>query len=102
MYAIVVSGGKQYRVQQGETLTVDRIDAEVGSSIELGPVLMVGGDSPRIGAPVVAGASVTAQVVAHVLGDKREIFKYTRTRRTRRNRGFRPSLTTLSIQTITA
>lgn len=102
MYAIIISGGKQYRVAQGDSLTVDRIDAEVGSTIELGPVLLVGGDSPRIGAPVVDGASVTAQVVAHELGEKREIFKYRRTRRYRRNRGFRPSLTTLSIQSITA
>lgn len=102
MYAIVVSGGKQYRVAEGDTLTVDRLDAEVGSTVQLGPVLMVGGDSTRVGTPAVEGASVTAQVLAHELGEKREIFQYRRTRRYRRNRGFRPSLTTLSIQTITA
>lgn len=102
MYAIVVSGGKQYRVAEGDTLTVDRLDAEVGSTVQLGPVLLVGGDEPRVGAPAVEGASVTAQVLAHELGEKREIFQYRRTRRYRRNRGFRPSLTTLSIQTITA
>ncbi len=102
MYAIVVSGGKQYRVAEGDTLTVDRLDAEVGSTVQLGPVLLVGGDATRVGTPAVEGASVTAQVLAHELGEKREIFQYRRTRRYRRNRGFRPSLTTLSIQTITA
>ncbi|MCK6502989.1 50S ribosomal protein L21 [Myxococcota bacterium] len=102
MYAVVVTGGKQYRVSQGDTITVDRLQADVGSTIELGDVLLIGGDELKVGAPTVAGAKVVAQVVGHELGEKREIFKYRRTRRYRRFRGFRPSLTTLSIQSISA
>lgn len=102
MYAVVVTGGKQYRVSEGDTIIVDRLQADVGSTIEISDVLLVGGDGLKIGTPTVQGARVTAQVVSHVLGEKREIFKYRRTRRYRRNRGFRPSLTTLSIQSISA
>jgi len=105
MYAVVVSGGKQHKVSQGDTLVVDRLDAEVGSAIELGPVLLVGGegcDGTRIGTPGVEGAKVTATVVSHDLGEKKETFKYRRTRSSRVSRGFRASLTTLSITEISA
>ena len=102
MYAVVVSGGRQYRVSEGDTITVDRLQAEVGSTVQITDVLLVGGDEVRIGAPHVEGASVVAEVVEHKLGEKREIFKYKRRKRYRRNRGFRPSLTTLSIQSISA
>ena len=84
---------------------IDRLQADVGSNIELERVLLVGGEGSnglRIGAPVVEGAKVTAQVVSHDLGEKRDIFRYRRTRRTRRGMGFRPSQTTLTIQEITA
>lgn len=102
MYAVVVSGGKQYRVSQGDTLVVDRLSAEVGSSVELAEVLMVGGDALKVGAPTVPGARVVAEVVSHDLGEKRMTFKYRRTRRYRKLRGFRPSLTTLRVTAIEA
>ncbi len=105
MYAVVVTGGKQYRVAQGESITVDRLEAEVGSTIEFEQVLLVGGegaDGTKVGTPTVDGAKVTAEVVSHELGHKREAFKYTRTRRTRTRRGSRPHLTTLTIQEISA
>lgn len=104
MYAVVVSGGRQYRVSEGDSITVDRLVAEVGSTIELKQVLMIGGEGvePRVGTPSVEGALVKADVIAHVLGEKRESFRFTRTRRTRVRRGFRPSHTTLTITAISA
>lgn len=102
MYAVVVTGGKQYRVSEGDTITVDRLSADVGSTVEIDDVLLVGGDELKVGTPTVAGAKVVAEIVEHKLGDKREIFKFKRRKRYRRNRGFRPSLTTLSIQSISA
>ena len=102
MYAVVVTGGKQYRVSEGDTITVDRLSADVGSTVEIADVLLVGGDELKVGTPTVDGAKVVAEVVEHKLGDKREVFKYKSRKRYRRNRGFRPSLTTLSIQSISA
>lgn len=102
MYAVLVTGGKQYRVSEGDTLLVDRLHAEVGSNIDLDNVLMVGGDQLKIGSPTVPGAKVTAEVVSHDLGEKRMTFKFRRTRRYRRLVGFRPSLTTLRITSISA
>ena len=102
MYAVLVSGGKQYKVSQGDTLTVDRLAAEVRINVELSQVLMVGGETLKVGNPTVEGASVTAEVVSHDLGDKRITFKWRRTRRMRRLVGFRASLTTLRITGISA
>lgn len=102
MYAVLVSGGKQYKVSQGDTVTVDRLEAEVGSSVEIDQVLMIGGETLKIGSPTVDGARVTAEVVSHDLGEKRITFKWRRTRRFRRLVGFRPSHTTLRITGITA
>ena len=104
MYAVIVSGGKQVRVSVGDTVLVDRIDAEIGSTVEIDQVLMVGGDDgePRIGTPTVDGAVVKAEVVDQVLGAKRDAFKYSRRKRTRVRRGSRPRQTTLSITDITA
>lgn len=102
MYAVVATGGKQYRVSEGDIITVDRLHADVGSTVEITDVLLVAGDDLKVGTPTVDGAKVTAEVVEHKLGEKREIFKFKRRKRYRRNRGFRPSLTTLSIQSISA
>lgn len=101
MYAVIKSGGKQYRVAEGDTLQVDQLKAEVGSSVEL-PVLLVGGDSPKVGSPTVDGASVKATVVSHELGDKVTALKMRRRKRTRRRIGFRASHTTLKIDKIKA
>ena len=97
MYAIVETSGKQYRVVPGETLTVDRMDAEVGSTVVLDRVLLVSGDSLRVGTPLVEGTKVTAKVTEHFLGEKVRTFKYVRTRRTRRRVGSRHAHTLLEI-----
>jgi large subunit ribosomal protein L21 len=97
MYAIVETSGKQYRVSPGDTLTVDRMGAEVGSTVVLDRVLLVHGDEVRVGTPLIGGATVTAKVTDHPLGDKVRTFKYVRTRRHRRRVGFRHSHTTLEI-----
>jgi len=102
MYAIVATSGKQYRVEQGGKITVDRIDAEVGAEITFDQILLIGGESTQVGSPTVKGATVTAKIVAHAQGDKVITFKYVHRRRTRVRRGFRASLTTLQITGIKA
>lgn len=103
MFAIVETSGKQYRVAAGESILVDHVDAEVGSTVTLDRVLLIGGDGePRLGAPTVDGASVTARVVRHELGDKVITFKYTARKRHRRRVGFRHSHTKLEIVSISA
>ncbi len=100
MFAIVETGGKQYRVATGETITVDRMAADVGSTITLDQVLLVSGDKVAVGAPTVDGASIKATVTGHHKGDKVLTFKYRPTRRSRRRVGFRHSHTTLEIVAI--
>lgn len=104
MYAVVRTGGQQYKVSEGDTITVKRLDAEVGAEVDLSDVLLVAGgdEGARIGAPVVEGASVLAEVVSHQKGAKRETFKYIRRHRSRVRRGFRPSETTLAIKAVKA
>lgn len=97
MYAIVETCGKQYRVEPGQKVVLDLQDAEPGSTVTFDQVLLVGGDSPRIGTPTVAGATVTATVVNHFKGDKVITFKYLHRRRFRRKVGFRHSHTTVEI-----
>ena len=102
MYAVVEQGGKQYRVSEGDTIEVDRLEADEGSEVELGRVLLVGGDKVKVGAPTVKGAKVTAKIVSHHLGDKVETFKYRPRKRYRKLGGFRASLTKLEITGIKA
>lgn len=102
MFAIIETSGKQYRVEPGATIVVDRIDAEEGAEITLDRVLLVSGDQTTVGTPTVAGAAVQAKVVDHHLGDKVITFKYARRHRTRRKVGFRHSHTTLEIVGIQA
>lgn len=79
MYAVIVSGGKQYRVQEGETLKLEKLQAEAGANVEFDRVLLVGnGDDIKIGAPVVEGAKVSAEVVQHGRAKKVEIIKFKR------------------------
>ena len=101
MYAVVVSGGKQYRVSEGSTLVVDRVAAEVGSALTLDQVLLVGGDSTVVGTPMVPGASVTATVVSHDKGAKTEGMRYLHRPRRRKQKNGRASLTVLKIDAIT-
>ncbi|CAN5309274.1 50S ribosomal protein L21 [soil metagenome] len=97
-YAIIQTGGKQYRVKQGDNITVERLAAEAGEDIVIDRVLMVGGDgSTRIGTPVVDGATVTAHVDEHFRGEKLIIFKFKAKKRYRRKTGHRQELTRLTI-----
>ena len=104
MFAVVETCGKQYRVEPGATITVDRLGANEGETITLDRVLMVGGGGTdlRVGAPTVSNATVTAKVVSHGKGDKVITFKYRRRLRMRRRVGFRASLTTLEIVSVNA
>ena len=101
MYAVVQSGGKQYRVKSGEQVRVELLTAEVGAAVSLDKVLMVGeGDAVRVGAPYVAGAKVNATVVAHGRGDKVRIFKLRRRKHFQKSQGHRQSYTELRIDAI--
>jgi len=100
VYAVVVSGGKQYRVSEGSQVVVDRVAAEVGAQIEFADVLMIGGDKPQVGAPSVPGAKVKATVVAHEQGEKTEYVRYLHRRRTRTQKNGRAKLSVLQINGI--
>ena len=102
MFAIVETSGKQYRVEPGASIVVDRMGADVGDTVTLERVLLVSGDDTQVGTPTVSGAKVTAQVVDHHKGDKVIAFKYRPRQRYRRRVGFRHSHTTLEIVSIDA
>jgi large subunit ribosomal protein L21 len=102
MYAIVATSGRQFRVEKGGFITVDRLAAEVGTEITLDQVLIIGGDEIKVGTPTVEGAAVTARVVSHDRGDKVVTMKYKRRKRSRVRTGFRASLTKLEITEIKA
>ena len=100
MFAVVETSGRQYRVEPGATIRVDRMKAEEGTTITLDRVLLVSGDEILVGAPTVAGAKVTATVVAHPRGAKVTTLKYRRRHRMKRKVGFRASHTDLKIEGI--
>ncbi len=103
MYAVMKTGGKQYRVAPGDLLRVEKLPAEAGQTIEFDQVLMLGGDAPQIGAPLVAGAAVTAEIVDQVKADK--VITFVRRRRkhsSKRRRGHRQKLTLVRITGIMA
>jgi len=103
MYAVVKTGGKQYRVAANDVIQVERLDAEAGSEIQLTDVLMVGGDGGvTIGNPRVDGASVTAEVLEQGKGPKLIIFKKRRRKNSRRKTGHRQQLTVLRIKDVAA
>jgi large subunit ribosomal protein L21 len=102
-YAIVETGGKQYRVRVGDRIRVERLKSDAGSEIVLEKVLLVGGTgTTTVGAPLVDGASVTAQIEAHPRGEKIDVFKYKPKKRYRRKIGHRQELTEITITGITA
>lgn len=102
-YAIIETGGKQYRVSVGDTVSVEKLDHETGSDVTFDRVLLVGGNgAPRIGTPTVDGASVVATVQDQYRGEKLVIFKYKPKKRYRRRTGHRQSLTRLAITAINA
>ena len=102
-YAIIETGGKQYRVAVGDRLSIEKLSVEPGSGITFDRVLMVGGDgSPRVGTPVVAGATVQAEVEQQFRGPKIVVFKYKPKKRYRRRTGHRQALTRVAITAINA
>ena len=103
MYAIIETGGKQYRVAADDILEVEKVSGDAGSTVEFTSVLMVGGDSgAKIGAPFLSGAKVTAEVVEQGRGPKVIAFKKRRRKNSRRKRGHRQELTTVKIKSIVA
>ncbi|NLT72785.1 MAG: 50S ribosomal protein L21 [Chloroflexi bacterium] len=103
MYAIVETGGKQYRVQVGQTVDVERLDVQAGDMVELDRVLMIAGeDGIQVGTPVLESAKVTATVVDQVRGPKLIVFKYRPKERIRVKKGHRQDQTRLRIEAISA
>ena len=102
MYAIIQTGGKQYRVRPGDTIEVERLAGEPGGSLDLDRVLLVGGDgdAPRVGSPTVPGAVVRAEVLEQARGDKIVVFRFKSKVRYRRRTGHRQELTRLRIRDI--
>jgi len=101
MYAVMVTGGKQYRVMQGETLRVEKLEVEPGGTVDFDQVLLVGdGETITVGAPVVAGASVSAAVKAHGRADKVRIVKFRRRKHHRKQMGHRQHYTEIEITRI--
>ena len=100
MFAVIKTGGRQYRVVPDDVLEVGKIEGEVGSIIQLTEVLVVGGDTPILGLPTVAGASVAVEVLDHKRGPKVIAFKKRRRKNSRRKRGYRDEITVLRISEI--
>src|ERR1700727_2054989 len=100
MFAVIKTGGRQYRVVPDDVLEIGKIAGDVGTIVQLGEVLLVGGDSPVLGAPTVAGASVPAEVLQHKRGPKVISFKKRRRKNSRRKRGYRDEITVLRITEI--
>ncbi|UAW99030.1 50S ribosomal protein L21 [Halopseudomonas nanhaiensis] len=103
MYAVIVTGGKQYKVAEGEYLRVEKLEGETGASIQFDRVLLIGnGDDVTIGAPVVEGAKVTAEINSHGRGDKVRIIKFRRRKHHMKRQGHRQWYTEIKITGISA
>ena len=102
MFAVIKTGGRQYRVAPDDVLEIGKIDGQVGTIVQLGEVLVLGADMPVLGAPTVPGASVAAEVLQHKRGAKVIAFKKRRRKNSRRKRGYRDELTVLRITEILA
>ena len=100
MFAVIKTGGRQYRVVPDDVLEVGKIEGDVGSIVQLNEVLLVGGDTPILGLPTVAGASVAVEVLDHKRGPKVIAFKKRRRKNSRRKRGYRDEITVLRISEI--
>ncbi|AHE97073.1 50S ribosomal protein L21 [Thioalkalivibrio paradoxus] len=98
MYAIIATGGKQYRVAEGDLIRIEKLEADVGSTVDFDRVLMVGeGEDVRVGAPLVEGGKVTATVESHGRGDKVRIIKFRRRKHHRKQMGHRQYYTAVRI-----
>jgi large subunit ribosomal protein L21 len=102
MFAVIKTGGRQYRVVPNDVLEIGKIAGDVGTIVQLGEVLVLGGDTPVLGLPTVAGASVAAEVLQHKRGPKVIAFKKRRRKNSRRKRGYRDEITVLRITEILA
>lgn len=102
MYAVIKTGGKQVRVTEGQEIYIEKLDVEAGDTYEFTEVLMVGGENPVIGTPMVEGAKVVAKVVKHGRGPKIIVFKYKVRKNYRRKQGHRQSYTKLVVESIVA
>jgi large subunit ribosomal protein L21 len=102
MYAVIVSGGKQHRVVEGETLKLEKIEVATGDSINFDQVLMIGGENIQIGAPTVTGAVVTGEVVSHGRHKKVTIIKFRRRKHSMKRAGHRQWYTEVRITGISA
>jgi large subunit ribosomal protein L21 len=100
MFAVIKTGGRQYRVVPDDVLEIGKIAGDVGTIVQLGEVLLVGGESPVLGTPTVSGASVAAEVLQHKRGPKVIAFKKRRRKNSRRKRGYRDEITVLRITEI--
>jgi large subunit ribosomal protein L21 len=102
MFAVIKTGGRQYRVAPDDVLEIGKIEGQVGTIVQLGEVLVLGRDTPVLGTPTVPGASVAAEVLQHKRGAKVIAFKKRRRKNSRRKRGYRDELTVLRITEILA
>ncbi|WP_163558331.1 50S ribosomal protein L21 [Halomonas sp. NO4] len=103
MYAVIKSGGKQYRVQEGQTLKLEKIELPTGESLDFDEVLLVAdGDDVKVGAPLVEGAKVSAEVVSHGRGEKVRIIKFRRRKHHMKRQGHRQWFTEVKITGISA
>jgi large subunit ribosomal protein L21 len=100
MFAVIKTGGRQYRVVPDDVLEIGKIAGDVGTIVQLGEVLVVGGDTPVLGAPTVAGATVAAEVLDHKRGPKVIAFKKRRRKNSRRKRGYRDEITVIRVTEI--
>ena len=102
MYAIIETGGKQFRVEEGSKIVVEKIDAEAGAEVRIDKVLMFGDGAFAVGAPYIEGAAVTAEVMQHGLGEKIVVYKKRRRHDFHKKQGHRQELTTLKIKALQA
>ena len=102
MYAVIQTGGKQYRVQKGDKIFVEKLPGNVGDAVSFDKVLLLGGDAVKVGKPLVSGAKVEAKILEHGRGEKVIIFKFRRRKNYHRKTGHRQPFTTVQITDIKA
>jgi len=96
-YAVIRTGGKQYKVAEGDTVRVDLLSGAAGDKVKFDDVLMIGGDEPKIGKPKVLGASVEAEIIGEAKGEKLIVFKFRKRKRSRKRAGHRQHFTAVKI-----
>ncbi len=100
MFAVIKTGGRQFRVVPNDVLEIGKITGDVGTIVQLGEVMVVGGDTPTLGAPFISGASVAAEVLDHKRGPKVIAFKKRRRKNSKRKRGYRDEITVIRVTEI--